>query len=60
MPKAWAHTMGPVVYVKEHEEGGHFAGWEKPELIVEDLKAMFGKGGGAFGVVEGRNGYDEK
>jgi len=46
--------------VKEHEEGGHFAGWEKPELIVEDLKAMFGKGGGAFGVVEGRNGYDEK
>lgn len=32
---------------------------EHPELVARDLKAMFGKGGGAFGVVEGKSGYDE-
>lgn len=32
---------------------------ERPEWLARDLKRMFGKGGGAFGVVAGRNGYDD-
>ena len=58
MPSAWSRQMGEIVYEKERERGGHFAAWETPEFIVEDLCRMFGKGGGAFGVVEGRSGYD--
>ena len=58
-PKLWANTMGPVVFQKEHEKGGHFAAWERPEAMVSDLRAMFGKTGGAYGVVKGRSGYSE-
>lgn len=57
VPKSWGRTMGPVVYESENESGGHFAAWEKPEAIVRDLQEMFGKGGGAHGVVKGKAGY---
>lgn len=58
-PKLWHHTMGPVVLMNEHDKGGHFAAWEVPDLLVSDIRKMFGKDGGAFGVVEGKTGYDE-
>ncbi|CAF9921119.1 hypothetical protein IMSHALPRED_005087 [Imshaugia aleurites] len=57
VPKSWGRTMGPVVYQSEYESGGHFAAWEKPEAIASDLHKMFGKGGGAHGVVKGKIGY---
>lgn len=41
----------------EHRKGGHFAAWEVPEVLVGDLRKMFGRGGAAFGVVGGRNGF---
>ena len=50
--------MGPVVYEAENESGGHFYATEKPEYLARDLKTMFGKDGGAYGVVEGKSGYD--
>ena len=56
-PKAWWKTLGPVVYSKSFERGGHFAGWERPGDVVEGLCEMFGKEGGAEGVVEGKSGY---
>ena len=56
-PKEWNSSMGPVVFESEHESGGHFAAWEKPEAIVGDLRVMFGKNGGAFGAVSGKTGY---
>lgn len=56
-PKTWGRTLGPVVHESFHESGGHFAAWEKPEVLAAELKKMFGKGGGAFGVVAGKNGY---
>lgn len=59
LPKAWGHTMGPVVYTHENERGGHFVCWEQPESIAGDLRIMFGKGGGAYGVVDGACGYEE-
>ncbi|KAF8851949.1 alpha/beta-hydrolase [Acephala macrosclerotiorum] len=56
-PKSWWGTLGPVVWSESYGKGGHFAGWERPEDVVEGLCKMFGKGGGAEGVVEGRSGY---
>jgi hypothetical protein len=56
-PKAWWSTLGPIVYSKSYDKGGHFAGWERPDALAEALNEMFGKGGGAAGVVEGRSGY---
>ncbi|KAL1702388.1 Alpha/Beta hydrolase protein [Schizophyllum commune] len=56
-PKSWKHTLGNVVFEAEHDSGGHFAAHEKPEALVGDLRAMFGKGGPAYGAVPGRDGY---
>ncbi|KAM0151547.1 hypothetical protein ACHAQE_008485 [Botrytis cinerea] len=36
----------------------HFYSHEKPDLLVRDLRAMFGKGGKAFSIVQGRDGYE--
>ena len=57
VPKTWGRTLGPVVFESVHDRGGHFAAWERPEVIVEDLYRMFGQRGGAFGVVKGLDGY---
>ena len=46
-----------LVFESEHQNGGHFAAHEKPEELVEDVRRMFGRGGGAFGVVTGKDGY---
>lgn len=56
-PEAWWSTLGPIAYSKSYDKGGHFAGWERPDALAEALNEMFGKGGGAAGVVEGRCGY---
>ncbi|KAJ7034254.1 Alpha/Beta hydrolase protein [Mycena alexandri] len=57
VPKSWSGQMGNVVYSKEHDSGGHFAAYERPVELVDDLREMFGKGGPAFGVVPGKSGY---
>lgn len=56
-PKTWGRTLGPVVYESFHDKGGHFAAWERPEIIAQDLQKMLGRGGGAYGVVKGKDGY---
>lgn len=58
LPLTWCRTLGPVVYESKHDRGGHFAAWERPDVIVGDLRNMFGKGGGAYGVVKGKDGYE--
>ena len=57
VPKSWGRTYGPVVYESVNDRGGHFAATERPEVIAGDLQKMFGKGGGAYGVVKGKDGY---
>jgi pimeloyl-ACP methyl ester carboxylesterase len=57
LPKAWNQTLGPVVFEREYEKGGHFAAWERPDAVVGDLRSMFGKGGAAYEVVKGKNGF---
>ncbi|TRM60528.1 Alpha/Beta hydrolase protein [Schizophyllum amplum] len=56
-PKSWKHTLGNVVFEAEHKSGGHFAAYERPQTLVGDLQAMFGKGGPAYAVVLGKDGY---
>ncbi|CAK3870940.1 Epoxide hydrolase 1 [Lecanosticta acicola] len=48
---------GPIAFQKLYEKGGHFAGRERPTDIADGLREMFGKGGGAYGVVKGQDGY---
>jgi hypothetical protein len=38
-------------------QGGHFAAWERPDVIVNDLQAMFGKSGQCYKIVPGKSGY---
>ncbi|KIW69041.1 hypothetical protein PV04_04945 [Phialophora macrospora] len=57
LPSSWARTTGNVVFERDHDSGGHFAAWERPDDITSDIREMFGRGGGAFGVVPGKDGY---
>ncbi|KIC93976.1 epoxide hydrolase family protein [Flavihumibacter solisilvae] len=42
MPKSWAEKAYPkLVYYKKRDKGGHFAAWEQPKSIVEDIRAGF-------------------
>ncbi|KAL0565383.1 hypothetical protein V5O48_016643 [Marasmius crinis-equi] len=49
-PVAWITDFESLVFHAQHEKGGHFAAHEVPELLVGDLRKMFGKGGPAYGV----------
>jgi hypothetical protein len=41
-PKSWTEKAYPkLVFYNKHEQGGHFAAWEQPELLVSDLRATF-------------------
>lgn len=57
VPATWAAALGPVVRQSEHSRGGHFAAWEVPDAIVEDLWAMFSEGGPCHGVIPNRDGH---
>ena len=57
VPRAWGKTLGPVVHESASERGGHFAAWERPDVISRDLQDMFGKKGPLYEVVPGKNGY---
>ncbi|TDZ13983.1 putative epoxide hydrolase [Colletotrichum spinosum] len=51
-PLSHAKTLGPVVFAAVHNDGGHFAAHERPQLLAKDLRTMFGKGGGAHDVTK--------
>ncbi|KAH9480609.1 Putative epoxide hydrolase [Psilocybe cubensis] len=53
---SWTRTRYRV-FEAEHDSGGHFAAHEKPDELVADLRKMFGRGGPAYAVVEGKTGY---
>ena len=55
--RRFLHAEANVVFESEHTSGGHFAAYEKPEALVDDLRRMFGKGGPAAGVVPGHDGF---
>ena len=41
VPRSWAERKANVVFWQEHESGGHFAAYEKPEEFVDDLVRFF-------------------
>ena len=41
-PEAWARTAYPhLVFYRAHDKGTHFAAWEQPQLLTEDLRETF-------------------
>jgi pimeloyl-ACP methyl ester carboxylesterase len=41
-PKSWAEKAYPkLIYFKTHDQGGHFAAWEQPQFLSEDIRAGF-------------------
>jgi pimeloyl-ACP methyl ester carboxylesterase len=41
-PRSWAERAYPkLIYYKKHNKGGHFAAWEQPQLLSEDVRAGF-------------------
>jgi pimeloyl-ACP methyl ester carboxylesterase len=41
-PRSWAEKAYPkLVYYSRHDQGGHFAAWELPQVFSEDVRAGF-------------------
>jgi len=41
-PRSWAERAYPnLIYYKKHDKGGHFAAWEQPTFLTQDLWAAF-------------------
>ena len=41
-PRSWVERAYPkLIYYNKHDKGGHFAAWEQPQLLSEDLRAAF-------------------
>jgi pimeloyl-ACP methyl ester carboxylesterase len=41
-PESWAQAAYPhLVFYRAHDKGTHFAAWEQPQLLVEDLRETF-------------------
>jgi hypothetical protein len=57
VPSKWLRRLNNVVFESHHTSGGHFAGYERPEALVDDVRKMFAKGGPAYAIVPGRSGY---
>ena len=38
VPKSWAATTGDLSWFRQHESGGHFAAFEKPAEMKQDLE----------------------
>jgi pimeloyl-ACP methyl ester carboxylesterase len=41
-PRSWSErAYHNLIFYNQHDQGGHFAAWEQPELLVGDLRAAF-------------------
>jgi hypothetical protein len=41
-PKSWTERAYPkLIYYSKADKGGHFAAWGQPEILVNDLRAVF-------------------
>jgi len=41
-PRSWAERAYPkLVFYNTHDKGGHFAAWEQPQAVCEDLRTAF-------------------
>jgi microsomal epoxide hydrolase len=56
-PSSWIQAAGNVVRETTFDRGGHFAAWEVPALLAQDVKAFVSKAGEGYGAVSGKDGY---
>ena len=41
-PRSWVERAYPkLIFYNTHDKGGHFAAWEQPQSITQDLRAAF-------------------
>ena len=41
-PESWARSAYPhLIFYRAHDKGTHFAAWEQPQLLAEDLRETF-------------------
>jgi hypothetical protein len=41
-PRSWTEqAYHKLIYFNEAEQGGHFAAWEQPQILSEELRAAF-------------------
>ena len=41
-PRSWSEQAYPqLIYYNRHSKGGHFAAWEEPQALTEDIRAGF-------------------
>ena len=41
-PKSWAEQAYPkLIHYNKLDKGGHFAAWQQPKLLTEELRAGF-------------------
>ncbi len=41
-PRSWAERAYPkLLFYNKHPKGGHFAAWEQPQFLTDDLRAAF-------------------
>lgn len=41
-PQNWSeNAYSKLIFYKKHDVGGHFAAWEQPQLLAEDLREAF-------------------
>jgi pimeloyl-ACP methyl ester carboxylesterase len=40
-PRSWAERAFNVVHWSSQPRGGHFAAWEQPELLAQDVREFF-------------------
>lgn len=42
-PRSWAERAYPdnLIHYNRPDRGGHFAAWEHPQLLAEELRASF-------------------
>jgi hypothetical protein len=41
-PRSWAEKAYPnLIFFNKHDKGGHFAAWEQPERLSQDVRTAF-------------------
>jgi hypothetical protein len=41
-PESWSRKAFPkLIFYRRHQKGGHFAAWEQPDLLTQDIRDSF-------------------
>ncbi|KAF4473206.1 epoxide hydrolase [Fusarium agapanthi] len=48
-PRDWLSETCNIQFWRQHQKGGHFIAWERPETLANDVADYYGKSGPVFG-----------